>query len=265
MPSFRFGTSHKVIRCNGPSVSGEGDPQDLDAHSSGPTPWVAVRRTGFQPLSRIVDRSTARYSTTYTDTYFIFVNDPNYPGYFHFSNITVFFVRCIVVLFYQIRVFIRANGDRLKGVAVVGGDMATDGDVDTTRTTVKTYVPAYQREAWDAHADELEMSRSEYVRSMVQAGRRGFGAEKATGEADDEGPTAPPGKNGDDEAAIQETRPFETQIMDALSTAAYLSWDELVEAITQDIEDELETTLQELQADNVVMYSGPNGGYTIDE
>ena len=140
--------------------------------------------------------------------------------------------------------------------------MATNGEVDTTRTTVKTYVPAYQREEWDGHADDLDMSRSEFVRSMVQAGRRGFGAEESgareSGEEGDAGPAGPT-DDGDDQ------RPFETRIMNALSTSEYLSWEDLVEAVTSDIEDQLETTLQDLQADNVVRYSGPNGGYTIDE
>lgn len=36
---------------------------------------------------------------------------------------------------------------------------------------VKTTVPAYQRDEWDQHADELGMSRSEFLRCMVQAGR----------------------------------------------------------------------------------------------
>lgn len=137
--------------------------------------------------------------------------------------------------------------------------MATDGDVNTDRTTVKTYVPAYQREAWDAHAAEMDMSRSEFVRSMVQAGRRGFGGDEVHVEDDLAVQEESDGDTEDD------TRPFETQIMDSLSTSGYLSWEELVEAITADIEDQVETTLQDLQADNVVRYSGPNGGYTIDE
>ena len=55
------------------------------------------------------------------------------------------------------------------------------------------------------------------------------------------------------------------QILNALSRAEFLSWEELVEAVTSDVETQLETTLQDLQADNRVRYSGPNGGYTIDE
>jgi hypothetical protein len=144
--------------------------------------------------------------------------------------------------------------------------MATDAETDTSRTTVKTYVPSYQREEWDAHADDLEMSRSEFVRSMVQAGRRGFGgpADGVEGPDSDVEAETP---DDDPETAKADTteRPFEAKILEALSTSDYLGWDELVTAVTSDIEADLETTLQELQTENVVVYSGPNGGYTIDD
>jgi len=172
----------------------------------------------------------------------------------------------MIVLYFQIRAIIWSGGDRLKGLGADCHDMSTEQG-ETTRTTVKTYVPAYQRETWDAHAEDLDMTRSEFVRSMVQAGRRGFGADPGS---EDEGPptSRPPSveDDGDDGGDSSENRrPFETRILNALSTAEYLSWDELVDAVTSDIEDQLETTLQELQADNRVRYSGPNGGYTIDE
>lgn len=37
---------------------------------------------------------------------------------------------------------------------------------------VKTRVPAEQLEIWDADAEALDMSRAEFIRCMVQAGRR---------------------------------------------------------------------------------------------
>lgn len=42
------------------------------------------------------------------------------------------------------------------------------------RVSVTTYVPQYQREAWEEHAEELEMSLSEFARTMIQSGRTGF-------------------------------------------------------------------------------------------
>jgi ribosomal protein L17 len=46
-----------------------------------------------------------------------------------------------------------------------------------------------------------------------------------------------------------------------LDDEEYLSWDELVEALTGDIESRLEDALQDLQSDDDVRYSGRHGGY----
>jgi len=126
--------------------------------------------------------------------------------------------------------------------------MSSESDRDTSRTTVQTYVPAYQRERWDTHAEELGMSRSEFVRTMVQAGRRGFGAE--TDERADE---------TDDE------QDFEAQIEAVLAKRQPVSWEELLEAVVGDIEVEVETALEGLQAADRVRYSGPRGGYVLED
>jgi len=129
--------------------------------------------------------------------------------------------------------------------------------VDSSRTTVRAYVPAYQRDEWDAHADELGMSRSEFVKAMVQAGRRGFGTE--------ENSTSERAEKDHDRGSNPRGDGLEEQVVDVLARNEYLSWDELVEELTGDLESRLEDALQELQADDRVRYSGPNGGYTIDE
>lgn len=143
-----------------------------------------------------------------------------------------------------------------------------ESDVDTSRVAVRTYVPAYQRAEWDDHADELGMSRSEFVRTMVQAGRRGFGGsetdakEPETTDRDsehEESPVAP------SSGADPQGTGLEDRVVDVLRSADYLSWDELLDAVTDDIEAELEATLQDLQSSGRVTYSGRNGGYTIDE
>ena len=122
---------------------------------------------------------------------------------------------------------------------------------DTERKVVKTYVPAHQKERWREHADELEMSQSEFVRLMIQAGRRDFdlGSEAAEADTEDETPRV------DD---------LEDRVFDVLDDG-YCSWDELVEALTDDIEERLENTLQRLQRGNRIRYSGRHGGYTIQE
>ena len=120
---------------------------------------------------------------------------------------------------------------------------------DTSNTSVRAYVPAYQKAEWKDHADDLEMSLSEFVRAMVQAGRRGF-------EPDHEEPDSPdatPGGNA-----------LETRVLELLSADTY-SWEELLEAVTDDVESRLDETLEELQSANRIRYSGRHGGYTLVE
>ncbi|MFC7057225.1 DUF5805 domain-containing protein [Halovenus salina] len=132
--------------------------------------------------------------------------------------------------------------------------MATDPDVDTSRTVVQVYVPAYQREMWDEHADELDMSRSEFVKTMVQAGRRGFGGEPAVESHQDS-------EAGGEQRSDSSLR---AQILEILDEQDCLSWDELLAAVTGDIETQLEETLQELQESGSVRYSGRDGGYVLE-
>ena len=138
--------------------------------------------------------------------------------------------------------------------------MATDGGADADRARVQTYVPAYQKEAWAADADEFDMSLSEFVRSMVQAGRRGFSTDPP--ENDDpslEDSAATPSSDRDPGGT-----PLEDRVVAILSEDACHDWDELVEELTDDVEDRLEDALQQLQADDRVRYSGRNGGYTLE-
>lgn len=129
-------------------------------------------------------------------------------------------------------------------------------DADTDRAVVKTFVPTYQKEEWKRHADELDMSQSEFVRTMVQAGRRGFDLESGTGAAG----TVPEGAS---EGSDPGGGGLETRLLDLLDSDAYLSWDQLVGELAGDFEDRLEDTLQRLQNENRVQYSGRRGGYTV--
>ena len=122
-----------------------------------------------------------------------------------------------------------------------------ESEQNTDRTVVQTYVPAYQRQAWDDHADRLEMSRSEFVRTMVQAGRRGFGADPE------------PDETGTDNDDID----LDTQVRRALEEEP-LSWEELLAAVTGDIETRLDDSLKRLQAADELRYSGRRGGYVLE-
>lgn len=119
------------------------------------------------------------------------------------------------------------------------------------RRSVKTYVPAAQKEIWQRHAEEMEMSQSEFIRTMVQAGRRGFST---------------PEEHKPEEALSGHTNPrgsdLEREVVSALETG-HASWEELVDAVFEDLEDELAETLDSLQERNRVRYSGRDGGYTL--
>jgi hypothetical protein len=138
--------------------------------------------------------------------------------------------------------------------------MASDAERDTSRTVVKTYVPAYQRAEWDEHADELGMSRSEFVKAMVQAGRSGFDEESQPEPSEVESPN--PVEDG--VAPNSESPPLEETVLETLSTADHHSWEELLASVTNDLESRLEQTLQQLQSENRIRYSGRHGGYTLD-
>ncbi|WP_335998823.1 DUF5805 domain-containing protein [Halorientalis halophila] len=125
--------------------------------------------------------------------------------------------------------------------------MSADGDVDTSRTSVRTYVPAYQKSEWERAADRMDMSLSEFVRSMVQAGRRGF-----EGGLDDEA-----GAEADHSGAD-----LESEVVTALRDAECLSWEELVTSVTDDVESELERTLQESPR---IQHSPRRGGYVLED
>jgi len=132
--------------------------------------------------------------------------------------------------------------------------MATDPEYDTERTVVQVYVPAYQRDIWDEHADELDMNRSEFVKAMVQAGRRGFGGEPATAT-----------QTTDQHTAEDASATLSEDVLGALTEHECLSWDDLLVTVTDDVEARLEQTLQELQQNGQIRYSGRAGGYILEE
>ena len=123
------------------------------------------------------------------------------------------------------------------------------------RVTVSTYVPAHQRERWREDAEHLGMSQSEFVRSMVQAGRRGFSLDGETGKpAEEDVPGSNPGGDG-----------LKTAIREILQREGPLAWSDLVEELIGDLEDDLEEALLELQADDRIRHSPRAGTYSIAE
>ncbi|ELY42372.1 DUF5805 domain-containing protein [Natronorubrum sulfidifaciens] len=123
---------------------------------------------------------------------------------------------------------------------------------DDDRVAVKTYVPRYQKERWQAQADALEMSQSEFVRTMVQAGRQEF---EIPSDQSKTGPSAGTESATDDE--------FADRILEVLDRKGVLGWDDLVEALVDDVEADLDAELQRLQDENTIRYSGRDGGYVL--
>jgi hypothetical protein len=141
-------------------------------------------------------------------------------------------------------------------------------EADTSRTAVKTYVPAYQKDVWREHADELGMSQSEFVRTMVQAGRKGFDAPSLSTGADatnSNGDAGSEGGGGDDDGSVAGAPGFESRVVEALDEEGHLEWDALVAELSADLEERLEAALESLQSENRVRYSGRHGGYTLVE
>ncbi|MGM0606591.1 MAG: DUF5805 domain-containing protein [Halobacteriota archaeon] len=123
---------------------------------------------------------------------------------------------------------------------------------DRERTSVKTYVPRYQKREWSAHAEALDMSQSEYVRAMVQAGRSGFELGDRT--EDLQGGSDAPDPGGDD---------LESRLLDALRSEGILTWDDLLERLSGDFEDRLESAIDSLTESGSIRYSPRDGGYEV--
>ena len=126
---------------------------------------------------------------------------------------------------------------------------------ESERVAVHTYVPAYQRDRWAEDAGEMGMNRSEFVRAMVQTGRREFGLDGAARK-----PVERP-----HEDATPRGDGLKSRVEGILREEDHLEWDELVDALTVDVEDRLDAALSELQDANRVRHSGRHGGYALVE
>lgn len=129
--------------------------------------------------------------------------------------------------------------------------MATD-DPSMERTSVKTYVPKYQKDEWARHAEELEMSQSEFIRTMVQAGRCDFHV-----------PSMNESEPGSEKSTSTDADDFEDRILAVLEREGVLDWDGLVDRLIDDVEDDVDAALSRLQDENRIRYSGRDGGYVL--
>lgn len=134
------------------------------------------------------------------------------------------------------------------------------------RVAVKTYVPRHQKRTWVSHADQLDMTQSEFVRTMVQAGRSDIGVPGANDESENVSYDSTDSSDGSTSSS-DESFDFVDRIRTILDRRGALDWDELVDALVDDVESELDEALQQLQANGDIVHSGRKGGYilTTDE
>jgi hypothetical protein len=128
---------------------------------------------------------------------------------------------------------------------------------DEERVAVQTYVTETQRDSWRREAENKDMSQAEYVRTMVQAGRRGFNI------GDSDAATGSETRKRQDPAPTPGVDDMKDRVLAVLQETEFAGWDVLLAGITDDIEERLEETLEELQSDDRIRYSGRHGGYTV--
>jgi hypothetical protein len=133
--------------------------------------------------------------------------------------------------------------------------MPDSSDVDTERVGARVYLPRYQKQQWKDEADDNDLSLSEYIRLMVQAGRQSpvFDHDHTT--STDTAADAPAPSSGE----------FREQVLRLLDTGEFTSWGDLQQTLTDHVETELDAALTELQEEGRVRYSGRHDGYTLTD
>jgi hypothetical protein len=126
---------------------------------------------------------------------------------------------------------------------------AEAAEPDSGGETIEVEVPANLLRAWEHQASKAKLSVSEYVVRMTEAGRMSVQMQPASG--------------GD--AAAMSVEQLTDEVVEQLRHEEAVSWDQLVDAISKNLEEQLEDALDRLQEDDVVRYSGLKGGYRLVE
>ncbi len=109
-------------------------------------------------------------------------------------------------------------------------------------------VPDHQLEIYDEEAEEMGFSsRAEYIRSMINAGRREFGLN----------PQGATGEDASPQASLDE------RILSILDEADGLAQEEVVNAVTADVEEQVTETLNQLNDEGRIDYDVRQGGFVI--
>jgi hypothetical protein len=143
------------------------------------------------------------------------------------------------------------GGEEPTGEDETGG--AADDDVgdtdDGAGPTLEIEVPANLQRVWEHQAKQAKLSVSEYVVRMTEAGRMSVQMQPAGG--------------GD--AAAMSVEQLTEEVVEQLRHEEAVAWEELLDAISKNLEEQLEEALERLQEDGVVRYSGLQGGYRLVE
>ncbi|WP_252698861.1 DUF5805 domain-containing protein [Natronosalvus vescus] len=111
-------------------------------------------------------------------------------------------------------------------------------------------VPEHQLAIYDDEAEEMGFSsRAEYIRSMINAGRREFGLN-------------PQGETPED-ASLRGS--LDERILAILEEAEGLAQDEVVDAVTADVEDQVTEVLNDLNDEGRIDYDVRRSGFVVAE
>lgn len=131
------------------------------------------------------------------------------------------------------------------GTGTQGSDDGASGGLDGE--TIEVTVPPDLLRAWNRRADTANLALSEYVVRMTEAGRMSARMQPARAE----------------ERAAMSVDQLAEEVVEELRHQEAVSWEQLVDAISRNLERRLEEVLEGLQEDDVVRYSGLKGGYQL--
>lgn len=127
--------------------------------------------------------------------------------------------------------------------------MSVESHQDIEGTVLNVYLPKSQKEEWEQHAAEMDLELSRYVREMVQSGRRPWFS----------GDTERPVKN-----QSADTEPLKQQILEGLQRSQSLDYEELLEVVTDNIQNRLDRAITELKEEGRV-HQNPRGDLFLPE
>lgn len=128
-------------------------------------------------------------------------------------------------------------------------ESGADGGEGPGGETIEITVPPNLLGAWEHRAESAKLTLSEYVVRMAEAGRMSVQMQ--------------PENVADETGAGLSVDQLADEVVDHLRREDAVSWDDLVGTIARGLEEDVEAALEGLQEDDVVRYSGLDGGYRL--